>query len=320
MFIKTFLLSLFFSFIFWFSLIWGQTDNPTLMSQWVYDVYHKKETIAKSIKGKKIVIVAGSNALFGIDSKRLSDYFNLPIVNFGVNAGVELPLILYKAKKVINPNDIVIAPLEYPMYSYSGEIGIQMIDYLLSREPSFFWKLSIKEQFYILWHTTFARIIDGYIYKGGETIRSGVFGVHNIDKYGDQIKTNNKYKESYMYKEIKNYKNNPEKYGKSFKKDSIGWDYLKEFINWSKDKNVTVIFMPSALMKHSSYYKNPIEYKFYKDIGTIVQNRGWNYIGDPFDYMYNSSYHFNTNFHLTDRGRVFNTNKIIIDLKKTNIK
>ena len=75
--------------------------------------------------------------------------------------------------------------------------------------------------------------------------------------------------------------------------------------------------MPSVLMKHNSYYKRPIEYKFYKNIGAIVRNRGWNYIGDPFDYMYDSSYHFNTNFHLTDEGRILNTDNIIYDLIKT---
>jgi len=314
MFIKNFLLFLFIYFLTWLLLIFGEVHNPTLMSQWIYDVYKKKETIAKSIKGRKVVIMAGSNALFGIDSHKLSQYFKLPVLNDGVNAGIELPLILYMAKRVINPNDIILAPLEYPMYSYNGKAGIQMIDYLLSREPSFFWQLSIKEQFYIIWHIPINRLIDGYFYKGGKRIQSGIYGVHHINQYGDQIKTEKKYKKKYMFEKIKKYEDNPEKYGKEFNSNSLGWDYLEKFIKWSRDRNVTVIFMPSVLMKHKSYFNNPIEQKFYKNIGKIVENRGWRYIGKPFDYMYNPLYFFNTNFHLIKKGQILNTNKIINNL------
>ncbi|RUA00014.1 MAG: hypothetical protein DSY89_07400, partial [Deltaproteobacteria bacterium] len=59
----------------------------------------KKEKIAKSIQTKKIVIVAGSNALFGIKSKMLSKALHMPVLNYGVNAGIELPLTLELAKR-----------------------------------------------------------------------------------------------------------------------------------------------------------------------------------------------------------------------------
>jgi len=152
-----------------------------LTSQWIYDVYKKKESIAKGIKSRKILIVAGSNALFDIDSQMLSKYFKLPVINYGVNAGIELPLILYLAKRVINKSDVVLLPLEYPIYSYNGKAGFQMIDYLLAREPSFFWELTLEEQFYILWHISLKRVLDGYFYKGDKSTLSGVYGVHNID-------------------------------------------------------------------------------------------------------------------------------------------
>ncbi len=317
MFIKTFFLSLITYFIIWIFIIFAQFGNPTKMSQWVYDVYQKKENIAKNIKGQKIVIVAGSNALFGIDSKLLSKYFKLPVLNYGVNAGIDLPLTLHLAKRVINKNDIVLAPLEYSMYLYNREAGVQMIDYLFSREPSFFWKLTLKEQFYILWHTTLKRVLDGYLSKGGEKITTGVYGVHHIDNNGDQIETKLSNKTPYMYKEIEKHKNNPEKYGHNFKTDTLSWNYLENFVNWCREKNVTVIFMPPAFMRNKSYLNNPIEKKFYQNIGKIIENRGWIYIGNPFKFMYNSLYFFNTNYHLINKGRFINTKLIISNLKKT---
>jgi len=88
---------------------------------------------------------------------------------------------------------------------------------------------------------------------------------------------------------------NPETYGKEYNQNSLGWKYLKEFISWCDKRKVKVIFIPSTLMD-------------------IAKSKGLNYIGEPFDYMYNKSLYFNTNFHLNNIGRKIRTEQIIKDL------
>lgn len=301
----------------WCGLVFGQMGKFTTMSQWISDVYTQKEEIAKSIDSKKIVILAGSNALFGVDSKILEKAFGLRVVNYGVNAGIELPLTLYLAKRVIKRGDVVLMPLEYPMYSYDGTAGVQMIDYLLSREPSLFWKLSLYEQFYILWHVEVKRVYDGYLHKGGAKVTKGLYGAHHIDKNGDQIKTAFRYRKPYMDDAIKNHDLHPETYGASFDRDALGWRYLDAFVSWCKDRDVRVIFMPSTLMKNGSYFTKPQEKWFYENIAKEVRSRGWEYVGKPYSYMYDKSNYFNTNFHLINKARKIRTLQMVEDLKKS---
>ncbi len=305
-------------FLFWSLVVWGQTGNPTKMSQWISDAYAKKEQSAQNIKGRKIVIAAGSNALFGVDSQILSSALGLPVINDAVNAGIELPCILYMAKHVIRKGDIVIMPLEHSMYAYSGKPGVQMIDFLLSREPDCFWTLLPSEQFYLLWHTTLDRITKGYKSEGGEAISKGLYGAHNIDHNGDQIHTEISYRSEQMYRDIlqRYITASPYTYGKEFSRSAPGWDYLEEFVEWCRERDAKVIFMPATLMPDKSYFDDPKERWFFENIAQEVKNRGWNYVGEPYDYMYDKSLYFNSDSHLIDRGRILRTEQMIKDLRK----
>jgi hypothetical protein len=299
----------------WLLVIYFQISNKTEMSQWVWDAYAKKTQIANSIDGKKIIIVAGSNTLFGIDSKLLSKNLHLPVVNFGVNAGVYLPYTLYKAKSVIKNKDIVLMPLEYSMYNYDGEPNIQMIDYIFSRDIDAFFELSFKEQFYMIWNIPFKRVYDGYMAKGGKRVASGLYGAHNIDNYGDQINTSLRYRTKSMQKELDMLK--PNRYADEFSRDALSWGYLDKFVKWCKKREVKVIFMPSTLMYFDIYKKDKAQREFYENLGDEIRKRGWIYVGKPFEYMYDKSLYLNTDFHLIDKGRKLRTLRMIEDLKES---
>ncbi len=297
----------------WLLFIYFQLGNPTLISQWVYDAYQKKVKIAKRIKGKKILIVAGSNALFGINSKKLSKAFNLPVVNFGVNAGILLPYTLHKAKEVLNSGDIVLMPLEYSMYIYDGEANSQMIDYIFARDPSFLKELYPKELFNVLFKVSFDRILTGYKEYQNREVRAGIYGAFNIDNWGDQINTEVKSRSREMFNEVLNHK--AETYAKEFKRDALSWKWLKSFLKWTKERDIKVILMPPTMMFQKEYQKED----FYKNLPQIAKKKGFIFIGEPLKYMYDKKFYFNTNYHLIDRARDFNTENIIKDLEKRGV-
>ncbi|WP_041279356.1 hypothetical protein [Desulfobacula toluolica] len=314
-FLTVFIFSLVSAFLFWALLIAVQVNNPTQMSQWIYDVYEKKQLISERIMGEKIILLAGSNILFGVDSQKIARAFHMPVLNYGVNAGIDLPYTLETAKKVVHPGDIILMPLEYPMYSYDGTPSAQTVDYIFSRDPGFFWKMSLKEQINMVLYMDLKRLLRGFLYQGGEKIDTGLYGAHQIDSHGDQINTNLKFKTWAMFKEIHSQQLKPKKYSETFDPDAIGWQFISEFILYCKKLNVSVIFMPSTLMKHESYYTNPGEKWFYDNIVMEVRRRGWRYVGNPYDYMYEPSLYFNTYFHLTETGRQLRTEQMIRDLK-----
>ena len=302
-------------FVVWSLLLLGQANRPTQMSQWVYDVYQKKEQLAQGIHEPKIVIVAGSNALFGIDSGILSEYFKKPVLNYGVNAGVELPLILHLSKRVLKPKDTVLMPLEYPMYSYNGEAGVQMIDYLWAREADFFYELTLKEQLYLLWHTSFSRLIEGYRSTGGTPVTQGLYGAHNIDVHGDQMNSQKSMQTAGMRQELARHAKFPEQYGTDYNPKAQAWFYLDAFVHWCAKQEISVTFLPSTLMNHTNYINKVNEKDFYTRIMKDLQDRGWQAVGKPYKYMYNESYYFNTNYHLLSEAKVMFTKQIIKDIK-----
>lgn len=317
MFILKFILSLIFLFTLWIAIVFFQIGNPTKMSQWVYDVYSKKINIAQKIKEKKLLIVSGSNALFGIDSKMLSDSLDIKVVNFAVNAGVMLPYTLYKAKEVINQGDIVLLPLEYSMYNYDGIPNEQMIDYILSRDFKVFFELSFKEQFYIFWNVPFKRIYNGYFNNSNNKVNRGLYGSHNVDENGDQINIGIKNKSKAIEKELDNHKANY--YGAEFEKNTLTWKYLDSFVQWCKENNVETIFVPSTLLGFDIYKSDTKERLYYELIPKLIKDKNWNYVGNPYDYMYEKEFYFNTDFHLNHKGRIKRTKQLIEDLNSFNL-
>ena len=133
--------------LFWTLLVYGQLGNPTLSSQWVYDVYKKKQTIAESIvSSPRILLIGGSSVMFGINSKMLESHFGIKTINYGVNAGLLLPYTLYAAKKILRRGDFAVVSLEYPMFNYSGDINTQIISFILSRENGFIKEITLLER------------------------------------------------------------------------------------------------------------------------------------------------------------------------------
>lgn len=306
-----FLFSLIFCFAIWSLLVFGQSKNPSKMSQWIYDVYEKKIDSLKKIKEQKILIVAGSNAMFGVDSKILSKAFDMKVFNFGVNAGIELPLTLYLAQRAINSGDIVIMPLEYTMYSYDGKMGVQMIDYLVSRQREFFLNLSFQEKLYLLWKIDLKRVIDGYFDKSNSKVEAGLYGYKNIDENGDQIGSDLKYRLDVYFNSIST---KPENYADEFNKDNLSWRYLEEFVIWCEKRDVKVYFMPPSLMKNEQYFQ--ADRWYYENLEKVMSQKGFNFVGNPFEYMYDKEYYFDTNYHLINEARVFRTKKMVEDLKE----
>ena len=297
----------------WVGVVFGQSAGLSKTSQWVSDVYAKKTLRAESIKGRKIVIVSGSNALFGCNSKMLEDAFGMGVVNYGVNAGVFLPYVLYKAKRVIKRGDVVLLPLEYDMYNYDGVPNAQMIDSIYGRERGVFWTLSLREQFLLVWNVTFRRVLDGYKSEGGKAVRHGLYGAHNVDKYGDQVGNTLAKRSKAMEAELDGLE--ARKFGAEFSRGALAWEYLDEFVSWCRERGVKTVFMPSTLLWFESYKSDERERWFFENLADEVRGRGWEFVGEPYEYMYGKDYYFNTDFHLSDEGRDVRTRQMILDLR-----
>ncbi|MBE6613476.1 MAG: hypothetical protein E7632_13410 [Ruminococcaceae bacterium] len=61
-----------------------------------------------TVEGRKIVIVGGSSAAFGLDSTLIEKYTGMPVVNFGLYAALGTKLMMDLSRANIGPGDVVV--------------------------------------------------------------------------------------------------------------------------------------------------------------------------------------------------------------------
>jgi hypothetical protein len=76
---------------------------------------HKKIAYAKKLDEQglaKIVLCGGSSCAFGVNTDAMQKRFDLPVVNFGMHAGMGAPVVVGLALKYTKPGDTLIVSLE----------------------------------------------------------------------------------------------------------------------------------------------------------------------------------------------------------------
>ncbi|NEO78411.1 hypothetical protein [Moorena sp. SIO4G3] len=124
-----------------------QIGAPTESSRWTDEIYTIKSNIANSIETPKLVIVAGSNALFGISCSQINKETFVSCLNGATYAGLGIDYILTRAHSWLKPGDLVLLPLEYEHYTDDGKPTAALIDYLLARDPKYLLSLNLINQF-----------------------------------------------------------------------------------------------------------------------------------------------------------------------------
>jgi hypothetical protein len=102
--------------------IFLSTGRMVSTQDWVDLIFSKKEKIALDapLDRQRILIISGSNSLFGLSAKTISRETGLPTINLGSHAGLGGAYILERSEKLIRKGDIILLPLEYGFYSSSG--------------------------------------------------------------------------------------------------------------------------------------------------------------------------------------------------------
>jgi hypothetical protein len=297
----------------WLLLITGQIGNHTPASQWVREAYQYKNMLASQILVPKIAVIAGSSALFGINSKMLSDHYQRPVINQGVNAGIGLEYIIGQGKSILNPGDIALLPIEYGLFNYDEDTNSVMLDYYLS-DAELFFQQSIYLQFNILRKLSLKRIYEGYLgLPEGFKVR-GLYGAHNMNALGDQINSSVSQRHDYQIQALRD--RVPSRDGEYFSDSNKSWNTLSAFQSYAREHNICLIYIPSTIMYDAGYDKIVSEKLYYSGIPTLAKKAGLTYIGDPFDFMYSVENYFDTNYHLTSEYRDIHTKNIMSLLGK----
>jgi hypothetical protein len=142
-------------------LLCTQLGIPTESSHYIYDVTHAKELIAAKKPGSRLLIVAGSSALFGFNTELIEKETGYPTVNVGTAVGLNLDYRFYRIKKIAHPGDIILLACEYELYSEKPDYETAD-DYILARDPGYFYQMPLLSKIYMATRIPFKRFQLGW--------------------------------------------------------------------------------------------------------------------------------------------------------------
>lgn len=170
--------NLFILILIYIGLVYYQIGVNVKSETWVEPMYEIKDKKASQIGDEsKIIIISGSNSLFGINSKIISEITNKPVLNLAVHAGLDIDYLYYKIKKYIKPNDIVIMPLEYEYYTLNA-YSDWFVNNILVWGYDYFYDLNIFDKLKFIFSVNVNRLFLGLKSKFNNDIYSTEYNVY----------------------------------------------------------------------------------------------------------------------------------------------
>ena len=291
-----------------------QKGVPSPVNQWVKEAYELKENYAYSVDQPKVLIVSGSSSLFGFNSPKLAEHWDMPVVNMGTHAGLGVKYILNRSKRVIKPGDIVLLPLELSFYQTDSNPSEVLSDFVIAWDEGYFDKVSIVDYFLLSFAIGYERFFTGFSSLKVQSLvpTSGVYSIQNMNAHGDKINLEPEKMTPYEYSMLDSLSaGNIVNSDLSAEFESV----MQSYIEWASKNNICLIAVPVNYMFYDEYNSN-VRRQFYSNIKNFYLQNNVQFTGSFFDYMYDKKYHFNSNYHLNSVGIQKRTKQSMKDLGK----
>ena len=179
-------------FVLYLSIFYYQLGMPIRTEWWVKNCYQYKDYHADEIKGKKIIILSGSNALFGTNGEVLEKELIYPVANLAGHVYLDIDFLYFKLKEHMKEGDIVIMPLEFEHYPRTAELSNWFTKNMMAWGSSYLAQLTLPQLVHFVINTDPGTVIRTAIQKlvyGGRnnklmSQRSVVSQVQHIVKAG----------------------------------------------------------------------------------------------------------------------------------------
>ena len=272
-----------------------------------------KDDLFKETSSPKIVIIGGSNVQKGLDSSKISNYFQYPVVNMGATAPLGLVYMLRAAEPVINEGDFVVMIPEYHQFEnmFYGEhpLVVAIFDII----PEFRENMPFIQWMYLLRYMpnhSATKLINNFRQDARFRIprqknsRDKIQLNQWFNQYGD-YKTDWEEVNSKPYPKINIAKLEGRKINHSVFK------HIKKFTDEMDDKNVRWIFLPPCF--HESAF-NSISNHIYAINAKLLESE-IGYGVDPARYKMKDELFYDTYYHPNNLGIDIRTDLVIEDLK-----
>lgn len=312
-FIYKILILIFIVFIVYISIIFLYFKMPQ-HTLWINNCFIKKDAISKKIHNPKIVFVAGSSTLFGVNTKTIEKKLKIPTLNFGIHAGLRTDYILYRTRKILHKGDTVILLFEYQNLTWNGEESVARRNYILTHDHTFFTKeMDLIDKLKMLASVKPTELFHSIKNQFKDIKKAEIGKNYNSDtlnENGDET-----YKIGNKFSKILDGK--PFTFNEFF--ETKGLREIKKFSIWCKNHGVYLyVSFPSTL-----YFKDfeEIKYKnYFLNLKNYFKNNNIDVFGNPYEFFYSKEYFYDSFYHLNKKGAKIHTEQLIDILKDKKIK
>lgn len=260
----------------------------------------------KSIKGEKIVLIGGSNLAFGINSEKLEEYVGTPVVNYGLYATIGTKAMLDMSRSYINGGDTVVICPETNKQTYSLYFNAHSMWQAIDCDKTMLYDVGISDFLKLLAGLPeFSAEKLGFIRKHKKPSPTGIYVKSSFNEYGD-IKVD------------RDFNIMPEDYDTSMPVsistdllDRDFMDYLNNYALYCKNRGATVYFGFSPINRNSIVSTDKEKQQFIKE---LKKELDFPILGNIDDYILDSAYFYDTNFHLNSIGALQRTSLLADDL------
>lgn len=317
-----------------------QLGAPLPAEYWVKDIITVKSYIASQSKENKIIIIAGSNALFSLDAIHIEKSLNVRTINLAMHAGLPLEYLIKYARQFANPKDVIVMPLEYEYYKAQTPYTGWYVNQLMTWATDAYWELGVGEKLIVFMSVPPTRVLTGVrgqlnaaeileqhprrrptskgiildhikqIWVNGSSLNgdSEIYSFKNINDRGDLVVNQ---RVSYPYA-------GKDDYGLTgrFDVSPVVLDGLKEFGRYCREQNIGLVITwpPTAKSSRFDIHDNSVQANLDLIIGK-VRSVGIDILGKPEDFHYLKDLFYDDSYHLNAMGRQYNTEVLIGHLK-----
>ena len=246
----------------------------------------------------KIVIVAGSNGGFGVNSRMINEAFNIPVVNTCTHASIGTRMQFEMYKEFLRKGDIVVFCPEYDSgisRLYGGSVLLRIVSTHL---PSAYKKVSFDQWLYL---HKYIGIHFNEVVNCPDDIEEfdGPYSAKAINEYGD-IEWERTHKDSIKISKLRGVM------------DDKLIAYYKYIHNYTKANGIKLVFIPPTFMR--SNFKSCA--KQIDSLTNCLKKNGIPWYSSPSKYSFDDSLYYDTPYHMTQSGAAIRTELLIEDLRE----
>lgn len=323
-----------FGMLSYYLLYTHQMGAPVKAEWWLKEAVVKKTKLLEKIDApERIIIISGSNSLFGFDSTVIEKGTGIPTFNFGLHASLDISYLEKIAKKITKQGDIIIAPLEYSFYLRENRYSDWFINNMLGWGSDYISDLSFIDKLKFFSHTEAKRVFEGLL-ATPRVVMASDYDVNRFIPRGEY--------RGYSYKSVKTNgdiitPDGSTKYvmdlvnGKADKSNILNYQSDKKPQRYSisqiqKLKKTIeskggrlIIIWPVSMETKFFNANNELSTSFIHLISTEMSNSGINVYCDPYEFNIHHSYFFDTYYHLNNKGEVLRSKKVMECLKREKL-